>query len=236
MKSPKVFATRVWPESAWSLADNEVWSVPADVHEVRFDIETNRGGWQTLRSIKGLAILHTGKDTSHYGEYVNEMQIIGIRSLNNPRESGHEQEGHVNANGKRYRAFTSSVLFMRPDGSLCDVAILYCCERDKEDLTTVVPCLPPFDKDGVNLDAMSADELEDFIHKGGSSLFKPILAQRALFPKKQRGSLHSTRMLRAYAYNKLTAIGLRLAGKDDSQYTKICDRIYAELPAFAKFW
>jgi hypothetical protein len=100
---------------AWKLPENEVWNVPPKpTNEVRFDIET-RGPWGVISRIAGLAIESDGK-------------IWGWRELERPRESGYAYEGYVNVGGKRFRAFTSSQLFERADGSLCNVAVLYICK------------------------------------------------------------------------------------------------------------
>lgn len=101
---------------AWKLPENEVWNVPAKPeNEVRFDFET-RGPWGIIARIAGLAIEPDGK-------------IWGWRELKRPKESGYVHEGHVNVGGERVRAFTSSRLFERPDGSLCSVACLYLCRK-----------------------------------------------------------------------------------------------------------
>jgi len=99
---------------AWTLPANDVWNVPADVGEQRFEIETvDRAPWPYVR-ITGLAVTLDGK-------------IFGMRTMNRPRESGYQQEGRVSVGGKKYRAFTSSTLFERPDGSLVDVGVLVVC-------------------------------------------------------------------------------------------------------------
>ena len=101
---------------AWTLAHNDVWSVPETGGEIPFEYET-QGPWQIVRKLRGLAVTLDGK-------------VFGMRNLQRPRESGHQMEGRVSVGGKSYRAFTSSKLFERPDGSLIDVGALIVCGFD----------------------------------------------------------------------------------------------------------
>lgn len=106
---------------AWKLAKNDVWNVPdAPTNEVRFNIETSGSGWNVIVGIAGLAIEPDGK-------------IWGWRKLHKPKESGYVHEGVVSVGGEKLRAFTSSRLFERPDGSLCDVGVLYICRKKEKE-------------------------------------------------------------------------------------------------------
>jgi hypothetical protein len=99
---------------AWKLPKNDVWNVPdAPENEVRGEFET-AGPWSLLKSYKALATDREGR-------------IYGWRSLSHPQEDGYCHRGWVKIKGKSYKAFTSSVLFERPDKSLCNVATLYVC-------------------------------------------------------------------------------------------------------------
>jgi hypothetical protein len=98
---------------AWKLPDNDIWNLPTEGGEQRFEIDTV-GPWQVVKTVRGLAVDYNGR-------------VFGIRSMHAPKESGYNMEGRVSVGGKKYRAFTSSRLFERPDGSLIDVAILYVC-------------------------------------------------------------------------------------------------------------
>lgn len=102
--------------SSWALAPNTVWNVPADIHTLVGKMTTN-GPWSAVISYRALAVDRDG-------------YVYGMRTLHKPRESGHELEGSVSIDGKKFRAFTSSQLFERPDGSLIDVATLYVCKPD----------------------------------------------------------------------------------------------------------
>ena len=66
-------------------------------------------------------------------------RVFGERTIRSARESGYQLEGRITIESKQYRAFTSSKLFARADGTLCDVAILYVCNtpiyRWKDPLT-----------------------------------------------------------------------------------------------------
>ena len=101
---------------ARTLPPNDVWNIPDKVDDVRFDFTTH-GLWRIVKSIKGLTMDRSGR-------------IYGIRTLTNCRESGYQIEGRVSIGGKKHRAFTSSQLFQRSNGSLCDVAVLYVCIPD----------------------------------------------------------------------------------------------------------
>jgi len=94
---------------------NDVWNVPdAPINEVSGTLKTQetQGPWYIPVSYRALAMDMHGR-------------VFGVRTMSRPRESGHALEGRVKVDGKSYCAFTSSRLFARPDGSLCDVAILY---------------------------------------------------------------------------------------------------------------
>ena len=99
---------------AWKLEPNDVWSVPDDVAEVPFQMERWPGYHAPLKSVRGIAMDEQGC-------------VYGPRVLSGAREMGHCLEGRVSIGGQKYRAFTSSRLFERPDGSLVDVGILYVC-------------------------------------------------------------------------------------------------------------
>lgn len=100
--------------STWHLSDNPVWNVPPSIGELRFDLTLTPFPFASVRSVRGLAVDQWGR-------------VYGIRTLLNARESGYALEGRVRLAGKRFRAFTSSQLFQRPDGSLCSVATLHVC-------------------------------------------------------------------------------------------------------------
>lgn len=65
----------------------------------------------------------------------------------------------------------------------------------------------------------------------------PVAEARRLFPDRPEGYLRAARTRKHYTANKATAVGLRLAGKvaEALQYEAICDRLYAELPEFARW-
>lgn len=108
---------------------NPVWTVPeTTTGEVRGDIKTY-GPWGIPVSYKALAM------SCEFGDYSTpkNAKAYGVRTLSNVRESGHVLEGTVSVGGRKYRGFTSSALFQRPDGSLVDVEIIHVCiPTDKE--------------------------------------------------------------------------------------------------------
>ena len=86
----------------------------------------------------------------------------------------------------------------------------------------------------MNLDGIDKDELW---HLHNLLRQHPLAEARRWFPDRPRGYLRAARTLKHYAANKATAMGLRLAGKvaDALQYEGICDRLYKQLPEFARW-
>jgi len=58
-----------------------------------------------------------------------------------------------------------------------------------------------------------------------------------MFPDRPRGYVAATRSLAHYAYNKSTAMRCRLKGDINAalNYEAICERIYDNLPDYAKW-
>ena len=98
---------------AWKLPKNDIWNIPEAV-EKRFEYETGARFHKPIVSLSALAITLDGR-------------VFGHRRMTAPRESGYNMEGRVSIGGKKYRAFTSSKLFEREDGLLCEVAVLVVC-------------------------------------------------------------------------------------------------------------
>ena len=107
----------------WSSGVDFPVEIDAD-GESRFQMEC-RGPWNTISKITGLVV------SQKFGEAgvprtpaQSGITVYGVRSMHNPRESGHALEGWVSIGGKKYSAFTSSQLFV-VEGRLVDVAILH---------------------------------------------------------------------------------------------------------------
>lgn len=86
----------------------------------------------------------------------------------------------------------------------------------------------------LNLDGMDRVELADFwkrVH------FHPVQVARELFLDRPGGYVSTTKDLGNYAINKSVAMELRAKGDIQRAlvYEAICERIYAELPGFAKW-
>lgn len=86
----------------------------------------------------------------------------------------------------------------------------------------------------MNLDGIDKDDLWDLhnrLHK------HPVIEARKLFPCRPRGYVVAARTLSHCAANKATAMGLRLTGKiaEALTYEAICERLYDELPDFARW-
>lgn len=83
-----------------------------------------------------------------------------------------------------------------------------------------------------NLDCMTQDDMMNFWmrHQRGRHA-------KELCPDGGKGSRTTTSDLACYASNKAAAMSCRLRGDITSalMYEDICDRIYAELPAWARW-
>lgn len=88
----------------------------------------------------------------------------------------------------------------------------------------------------LNLDSETPEMLWEFWKRTNS--VRPISFAKQLFPNREKGYVRATKDLGCYASNKATAMSCRLEGKIDSAivYENICDRIYNELPSWAKGW
>ena len=89
----------------------------------------------------------------------------------------------------------------------------------------------------LNLDALPLNELEAFATRCGTCGCYAAVAKE-LFPARPKGYRKAADRLSHYAWNKLTAMQCRLRGDIETaaRYETICDRIYAELPEWAKGW
>ena len=109
---PKYAQTTILPGS-WKLPKNNIWNIPEKpINEVRFQIEQSNNFAGTIISLTALVIDSSGK-------------IYGIRKAREIKEDGYCSRGRVSVNGKKVKCFTSSKLFEREDGSLCNVAVLW---------------------------------------------------------------------------------------------------------------
>lgn len=105
------FAQATEHEGAWSLEQNPIWNVPpsGDVH---FDHVTE-GSMNRLVAVKALVFEYkTGR-------------IFGIRKARELKEDSYVLRGRVSIGNKKHPCFTGKRTFRRPDGSLCDVAVLF---------------------------------------------------------------------------------------------------------------
>ena len=84
---------------SWLLTPGGRWKLPRDDEHFKFK---TFGPWQIITQLRGLAVVSNNK----------VAKIYGYRNLLRPRESGHEMEGHVSIGGRRYSAFTGSMLFV----------------------------------------------------------------------------------------------------------------------------
>jgi len=107
------FAQAIVGPGSWKLPKNEIWNIPEKpINDVHFEIEQLGNFAQTVISLTALVIDCDGK-------------IYGIRKAREIKSDGYGATGRVSVNGKKVKCFTSSKLFEREDGSLCDVAVLW---------------------------------------------------------------------------------------------------------------
>jgi hypothetical protein len=85
-----------------------------DAGEKRGQLKT-RGMWQLPVNYRAIAV------------DVKSHTIYGMRTLTDLQQLGYELEGRVCVNGKRVRAFTSTLMIELPNKRLINVAIIYCC-------------------------------------------------------------------------------------------------------------
>jgi hypothetical protein len=96
--------------------------------ERRFTI-TRGGDYGNVSAVSGLTISKSA-DRSKLSKYapehcMTECTIYGERTLSRVNQAGYEMQGYVSINGKTRRAFTSSLMFRLPDGTLICCAVLY---------------------------------------------------------------------------------------------------------------
>ena len=86
-----------------------------------------------------------------------------------------------------------------------------------------------------NPDAMTIEELWQIWQRSNS--VRPIRFAREMFPTKPAGYVRAARDLGHYVSNKATAMRCRLAGQIQTAvaYEDICDRIYNQLPEYARW-
>ena len=89
----------------------------------------------------------------------------------------------------------------------------------------------------LNLDAMTPEDLQAFADACGPLRCRRAAA-RQLFPHRPPGYCLAANLLGAYAWNKLTAMRQRAQGNITvaNVYDMICDRIYTQLPDWARGW
>ena len=97
--------------------------------EVRFKMDyTSNPFHQVIERITGIAISNI--TDSEYRDVGDGAFVYGERSMYAPKESGYQLEGRVSVEGKTYRAFTSSHLFLIR-GKLVDVGVLHVSRKDQ---------------------------------------------------------------------------------------------------------
>lgn len=91
--------------------------------QIRGEMET-RGPWQMISKYKALVMSANYVKQDYVGHRIKDRKFYNRRVLSNPEQSGYALEGNVSIGGKRYSAFTSSVLF-DVEGKIIDVAVIH---------------------------------------------------------------------------------------------------------------
>lgn len=120
-----------WPDLTPKLTKEQFFDLgftqaDLDKGERRLDLET-RGPWSIVSRIRGMAVRcnsFADAEKNYRGEYTHSVDFLGFRSLDKPKNLGYEMEGKVSIDGKRIRAFTSSLL-VKVDEKLVSIGILY---------------------------------------------------------------------------------------------------------------
>lgn len=127
-------STAVWPSGV---------PFPVEIDEngeARFQTQ-ERGPWGMLSKITALAV---SREFGEAGRPRTPAQsgiiVYGVRSMCDPRQSGHEVEGHVSIGGVKRSAFTSSQMFL-VDGRLVGVAVLHVRMRPSPRQRRALTCL-----------------------------------------------------------------------------------------------
>ena len=95
-----------------------------DIKSFRINAEIETvGAWQIIRKYKALCISST-YSKSKMPPRVDYITIYGKRSRSIPRDAGYHLEGQVSVEGKRYSAFTSS-LMVEIEGHTVDIAVIH---------------------------------------------------------------------------------------------------------------
>lgn len=111
------------PSVAIKLTKEQALSLGIDItqDEIQGEIET-RGVWHIVSAYRALCISNEYDETSLFTK-ISSTTIFGKRRLSRPRQSGYNLEGYVSIGGKKYTAYTSSILF-EVDGKLINVATI----------------------------------------------------------------------------------------------------------------
>lgn len=119
MKSIKI----INPPVAIKLSKEVAQSLGIDItqDQIRGNYETF-GPWGIIRSYEALCISNE-YDRSGTFPKIASTEIYGKRKLSNPKQSGYHLDGFVSIKGKKYRAYTSSIL-IEVDGKLIDIATI----------------------------------------------------------------------------------------------------------------
>jgi hypothetical protein len=112
-------------ESSIKMTKEQAEELKIDISkdEIHGDLKTI-GMWNIPVSFKAQCIDTLYEyDADRFGIVPKEVTFFGKRTMTNLRQSGYELEGWVSIGGKKYTAFTSSVL-IEVEGKLINVAVI----------------------------------------------------------------------------------------------------------------
>lgn len=113
------------PEVAIKLTKKEAkfLGINPSIKKQSLEIKTF-GPWNIPFSVKGLCIFNEYiRKEEDFSPKKISVTLLPIRTMSNPKQRGYELEGRVSIQGKKYSAYTSSIMFII-DGELIEVGCI----------------------------------------------------------------------------------------------------------------
>jgi hypothetical protein len=116
------------PTGAIELTPDQALKLGININQDENRLTTkHRGPWQIITACSGLCISATYGKFPHSG--LTKITLYGPRSLERPTSGGYELEGRVSIKGKKYSAFTSSII-VSVNGKLINIGVLHARHLD----------------------------------------------------------------------------------------------------------
>ena len=105
------------PGSVIVLTREEADKLGIEVKDYQQRLEVRKANpYGMVSSVKGLCVFSKYSKERECGNFkVEELTLLGLRTLTNPVQNGHEIEGRVSIKAKKYSAFTSAIDVMIDD-------------------------------------------------------------------------------------------------------------------------